>query len=176
MIMRFAKEDLNVALNAVACSQKEIYSPPELVPLGWATDVILARAESRSAQAAKRIRELIDESGGSLSCSPAKECLAFQVNLSLVSKQFKKLYQVTMRAYSRGVRMRTAEKLLRESNHLNVDEAARALGYSFTSAFSRCFQRTFGKRPKRYQMQQARSTQLEIANESADKSESLVQI
>ena len=72
--------------------------------------------------------------------------------------------------------MRTAEKLLRESNHLNVDEAARALGYSFTSAFSRCFQKTFGKRPKRYQMQQIRNTSSEIAGESADKSDSVLQI
>src|SRR5438874_865229 len=176
MMLTSDKEESNVPLRDVDGAKKPHYSPPESLPLGWATDIILARAESRSALAAKRIRQLIDESGGSLSCSPAKECQTFQVNLSLVSKQFKKLYQMTMRAYSRRVRMRTAEKLLRESNHLNVDEAARALGYSFTSAFSRCFQKTFGKRPKRYQMQQIRNTSSEIAGESADKSDSVLQI
>lgn len=176
MITLSAKENSNVLIRAVDGARKEVYSPPELLSLGRATDIILARAESRSALAAKKIRQLIDESGGSLSCSPAKQCQAFQVNLSLVSKQFKKLFQVTMRAYSRRVRMRTAEKLLRESNHLNVDEAARALGYSFTSAFSRCFQKTFGKRPKRYQMQQIRNAQLEIADETVGKSNTLVQV
>jgi len=49
--------------------------------------------------------------------------------------------------------MKAAEKLLKESKNLNIDETARIFGYSFTSAFSRCFQQTFGRRPKRYQMQ-----------------------
>lgn len=115
-------------------------------------DLVLEKAESKSVLAAKRIRQLLDESGGSLSCSPIKECRKFQISLSLVSKQFKKLHGLTIRTYSRQVRMKTAEKLLRERN-FNVDEAARLLGYTFTSAFSRCFRNTFGKRPKRYQMQ-----------------------
>ncbi len=132
---------------------KESYSRPELLPVGYATDLILGRANCKSKQVAKRIRQLIDESGGNLLWTPAKECRKLQVNLSLVSKQFRKLYQVTMRAYSRQIRMKTAEKLLRDSKRLNVDETARILGYSFTSAFSRSFQNTFGKRPKRYQMQ-----------------------
>ncbi|PYT73663.1 MAG: hypothetical protein DMG39_05880 [Acidobacteria bacterium] len=155
---------------------KEVYWAPEVLFLGWATDTILERAESRSKLAAKRIRQLIDESGGRLSCSPAKECQAFQVNLSLVSKQFKRLYRTTIRAYSRRIRMMTAEKLLRESNNLNIDEAARALGYSFTSAFSRCFQNTFGKRPKRYQMQRAASAQQEIVDESIKNPDAQLQI
>jgi AraC-like DNA-binding protein len=155
---------------------KEVYWAPEVLFLGWATDTILERAESRSKLAAKRIRQLIDESGGSLSYSPARECQAFQVNLSLVSKQFKRLYRTTIRAYSRRIRMMTAEKLLRESNHLNIDEAARALGYSFTSAFSRCFQKTFGKRPKRYQMQRAASAQQQIVDESITNPDALLQI
>jgi len=134
------------------CSE-EIYLPPELIFLGRAVDLILARIECESRQAAKTIRGLIDEFGGSLSFSPARECQKLQVDLSLVSKQFKKLYRVTIRSYSRQIRMKTAEGLLRESNHLNIDEMARIFGYSFTSAFSRSFQRSFGKRPKRYQMQ-----------------------
>ena len=72
--------------------------------------------------------------------------------------------------------MMTAEKLLRESNNLNIDEAARALGYSFTSAFSRCFQNTFGKRPKRYQMQRAASAQQEIVDESIKNPDAQLQI
>src|SRR5690242_3692567 len=75
------------------------YHRPELFLLGRATDLILEKAVCRSRQLAARIRWLIDESGGSLSCSPAKECEKFHVNLSLVSKQFKRLYRVTMRAY-----------------------------------------------------------------------------
>ena len=118
-----------------------------------AKDLVLEKAESKSVRAAKRIRQLLDESGGSLALSPAKECRRLQINLSMVSKQFKKLHGVTIRAYSRQVRMKTAEKLLRESNGPNVDEAARLLGYAFTSAFSRCFRNTFGKRPKRYQIE-----------------------
>jgi len=55
--------------------------------------------------------------------------------------------------------MKTAEKLLKESKGLNIDEMARIFGYSFTSAFSRCFQKTFGKRPKRYQMQRGSSVE-----------------
>ena len=136
---------------------KEIYSTPEVLCVGYAVDVILAKAQCESTLAAKRIRQLIDESGGSLSFSPASECQKLQVNLSLVSRQFKKLYQVTIRSYSRQVRMKTAEKLLKESKGLNIDETARIFGYSFTSAFSRCFQQTFGNRPKRYQMQQGSS-------------------
>ncbi len=138
------------------CSE-EIYLPPELIFLGRAVDLILARIECESRQAAKRIRRLIDEFRGSLSFSPARECQKLQVDLSLVSRQFKKLYRVTMRSYSRQIRMKTAEGLLRESNHLNIDEMARIFGYSFTSAFSRSFQRSFGKRPKRYQMQRGGS-------------------
>ena len=142
------------------------YHGPELFLLGWATDLILEKAVCRSRQVAARIRQLIDESGGSLSCSPAKECEKFQISLSLVSRQFKKLYRVTMRTYARRVRMKTAEKLLRESKNLNVDEAARALGYSFTSAFSRCFQNTFGKRPKRFQMQGGGNSEWVAAQEN----------
>ena len=140
------------------CS-KQIYFPPEVLFLGRAVDLIFARIECESRQTAKQIRRLIDEFGGSLSFSPARECLALQVDLSLVSRQFKKLYRITMRNYSRQIRMKTAERLLRESNHLNVDEMARIFGYSFTSAFSRCFQQSFGKRPKRYQMQCGNSLQ-----------------
>jgi len=130
---------------------KKACSPPELLRVGYATE--LERSERQSTQVAKRIRQMIDESGGSLSCGPAKECRRLQVNLSLVSKQFRKLYHVTIRAYSRQVRMKTAEKLLKDCRRLNVDETARMLGYSFTSGFSRCFQKAFGKRPKHYQMQ-----------------------
>jgi AraC-like DNA-binding protein len=133
------------------CS-RQIYFPPELLFLGRAVDLILARIECESKQAAKRVRRLIDEFNGSLSFSPAKECEKLQVDLPLVSRQFKNLYHVTIRSYSRQIRMKTAERLLRESNHLNVDEIARIFGYSFTSAFSRCFQLKFGKRPKYYQM------------------------
>jgi AraC-like DNA-binding protein len=143
------------------------YHRPELFLLGRATDLIMERAVCRSGQLAARIRRLIDESRGNLSFSPAKECEKFQISLSLVSRQFKKLYRVTMRAYSRQVRMETADKLLRESKNLNVDEAARALGYSFTSAFSRCFQNTFGKRPKRYQMQCGGNSEWVTAQENS---------
>src|SRR5256885_12097599 len=137
---------------------KASYLRPEIFFVGYAMELILGRVDCESKRVAKRIRQLIDESGGSLSCSPAKECRILQVNLSLVSKQFIKLYKVTMRAYSRQVRMRTAEKLLRDSKRLNVDETARILGYSFTSAFSRCFQNAFGKRPKSYQMRSEEHT------------------
>ena len=132
---------------------KASYSRPELLYLGHAMELIRGRTDCASKQVAKRIHQLIENSGGSLTCSPAKECRTLQVDLSLVSKQFRKLYRVTMRAYARQIRMRTAEKLLRDAKRLNVDETARTLGYSFTSAFSRCFQNAFGKRPKRYQMQ-----------------------
>jgi len=140
---------------------KQIYLPPKLLFLGHAVDLILARIECESRQAAKRIRRLIDEFGGNLSFSPARECQKLQVDLSLVSRQFKKLYRVTMRSYSQQIRMKAAEGILRESNHLNIDEMARIFGYSFTSAFSRCFQRNFGKRPKRYQMQHGSSLRLD---------------
>src|SRR6266576_2221329 len=80
------------------CS-KQTYSTPELVFLGRAVDLILARIECASVQAAKRIRRLIDESAGSLTFSPTKECQKVQIDLSLVSKQFKKLFRVTMRSY-----------------------------------------------------------------------------
>lgn len=150
-------------------SAKQIYLPPKLLILGHAVDLILARIECKSRQAAKRIRQLIDELGGNLSFSPARECQRLQVDLSLVSRQFKRLYRVTMRSYSRQIRMETAEGLLRESNHLNVDEMARMFGYSFTSAFSRCFQRSFGERPKRYQMQRGSSQQLHPIQERIHK-------
>src|SRR6266436_8722700 len=154
---------------------KQIYLPPELLSLGHAVDLILARIECESRQAAKRIRRLIDEFGGSLSFSPARECQKLQVDLSLVSRQFKKLYRVTMRSYSRQIRMKTAEGLLKESNHLNIDEVARIFGYSFTSAFSRCFQLSFGKRPKRYQMQRGSSLQWQTIQGSTVKPHSSIE-
>jgi len=154
---------------------KQIYLPPELLFLGRAVDLILARIECESRQAAKRIRRLIDEFDGNLSFSPAGECQKLQVDLSLVSRQFKKLYRVTMRSYSRQIRMKSAERLLRESNHLNVDEMARIFGYSFTSAFSRCFQRSFGKRPKRYQMQRGSSLQWQTIQGSTVKPHSSIE-
>jgi len=132
---------------------RRAYCKPQLLCVGHALDLILARAECKSRQVAERVRRLIDESNGSLSFSPAGECQKFQVSLSLVSRQFKKIYQVTIRSYARNIRMKTAEKLLKQSKSLNIDEMARIFGYSFTSAFSRCFQQTFGKRPKRFQMQ-----------------------
>ena len=143
---------------------KQIYHSPELFFQGYATDLIWERIECESKQVAKRVRRLIDEFNGSLSFSPAKECQKLQIDLPLVSRQFKNLYRVTMRSYSRQIRMKAAERLLRESRHLNVDEIARIFGYSFTSAFSRCFQRKFGKRPKRYQMQSGSSMRRQILN------------
>src|SRR5215467_1956140 len=140
-----------------AFDHRQAYSSPRLFCVGHAMDVILARAECKSRQVAERVRYMIDESSGSLSFSPAGECRKFQVSLSLVSRQFKKIYQVTIRSYARNIRMKTAEKLLKESKGLNIDEMARIFGYSFTSAFSRCFQQTFGKRPKRFQMQNGSS-------------------
>lgn len=145
---------------------KQSYSAPRLSCVGRALDVIPARAECKSTQVAERVRRLIDESSGSLSFSPAGECQKFQVSLSLVSRQFKKIYQVTIRSYARNIRMKTAEKLLRESKGLNIDEMARIFGYSFTSAFSRCFQQTFGKRPKRFQMQHGGNLEWSRAEQS----------
>ncbi len=145
---------------------KQAYCRPELFFLGYAVDMILARIECESRQAAKRIRRLIDEFGGSLSFSPTRECQKLQVDLSLVSRQFKKLYRVTMRSYSRQIRMKTAERLLTEDCHLNVDEIARSFGYSFTSAFSRCFYRLFGSRPKPYQMR--RGSNLRVADNTGN--------
>src|SRR6266704_4191094 len=107
---------------------KQIYLPPELLFLGHAVDLILARIECQSRQVAKRIRRLIDEYDGGLSFSPTRECQKLQVDLSLVSRQFKKLYRVTIRSYLRQVRMKTAEELLRESDHLNIDEIAGIFG------------------------------------------------
>src|SRR6267378_522927 len=147
------------------CS-KQIYFRPELLFLGRAVDLILGRIECESRQAAKTIRRFIDEFGGSLSFSPARECQKLQVDLSLVSRQFKKLYRVTMRSYSRQIRMKTAERLLTEDCHLNVDEIARSFGYSFTSAFSRCFYRLFGSRPKPYQMR--RGSNLRVADNTGN--------
>src|SRR5207247_3262492 len=76
------------------------YHRPELFLLGRATDLIMEKAVCRSRQLAARIRRLIDASGGSLSCSPAKECEKFHVSLSLVSKQSQKLYCLTTRGHS----------------------------------------------------------------------------
>lgn len=150
----YGKDNSESGATPEAFRSKKVYSAPQLLLVGHALDVILARAECKSRQVAERVRNLIDESNGSLSFSPAGECRKFQVSLSLVSRQFKKTYRVTIRSYARNVRMKTAEKLLKESKNLNIDELARIFGYSFTSAFSRCFQQTFGKRPKRFQMQQ----------------------
>src|SRR5437660_2374333 len=143
----------------MAFRSAKAYGAPDLVCVGHALDLILGRAECKSRQAAERVRRMIDELGGTLSFSPASECQKLQVDLSLVSRQFKKLYQVTIRSYSRQVRMKTAEKLLKESKNLNIDEMARVFGYSFTSAFSRCFHQVFRKRPKRYQMQRETAVQ-----------------
>jgi len=137
-----------------AFHSKRAYCRPQLFCIGHALKLILARADCKSKLVAERVRRMIDESGGSLSFSPSGECRRLQISLSLVSRQFRKLYQVTMRSYARQVRMKAAEKLLKESKNLNIDETARIFGYSFTSAFSRCFRQTFGRRPKRYQMQQ----------------------
>ena len=160
------EKDFATAPTQKAFHCKQAHSAPRLSCVGRALDVILARAECRSRQVAERVRRLIDESSGSLSFSPAGECHKFQVSLSLVSRQFKKIYQVTIRSYARNIRMKTAEKLLKESKGLNIDEMARILGYSFTSAFSRCFQQTFGKRPKRFQMQQGSSLKWSVTEQS----------
>lgn len=149
-----------------ALRDRQAYSAPRLFCVGHAFDVILARAECKSRQVAERVRHMIDESSGSLSFSPAGECEKFQVSLSLVSRQFKKVYQVTIRSYARNIRMKAAEKLLKESKGLNIDEMARIFGYSFTSAFSRCFQQTFGKRPKRFQMQHGTSLEWSTTEQS----------
>lgn len=150
---------------------KRSYCAPQLLCIGHALDVILARTECKSRQVAERVRHMIDESNGSLSFSPAGECQKFQVSLSLVSRQFKKIYRVTIRSYARNIRMKAAEKLLRESKGLNIDEMARIFGYSFTSAFSRCFQQTFGKRPKRFQMQNGNSLEWPTTEQSSEQSE-----
>lgn len=151
---------------------KKTYCTPTLSCIGRALDIILARTDCKSKLAAERVRRMIEESGGSLSFSPSAECKRLQVSLSLVSRQFKKLYQVTIRSYARLVRMKAAEKLLTESKSLNIDEAARIFGYSFTSAFSRCFQQTFGRRPKRYQMQHGSTRESETGAQAAVRSDS----
>jgi AraC-like DNA-binding protein len=146
-------DQVELAATGKEFHSRQVYCAPQLSCVGRALDLILERAECRSRQVAERVRRMIDESNGSLSFSPAGECQKFQVSLSLVSRQFKRIYRVTIRSYARSVRMKTAEKLLKESKNLNIDEMARIFGYSFTSAFSRCFQQTFGQRPKRFQMQ-----------------------
>jgi AraC-like DNA-binding protein len=167
-----AKDDLGSRAAQEASHSRQAYRAPQLFCVGSAFEVILARAECKSRQVAERVRRLIDESSGSLSFSPAGECQKFQVSLSLVSRQFKKIYQVTIRSYARNVRMKTAEKLLKQSKALNIDEMARIFGYSFTSAFSRCFQQTFGKRPKRFQMQCASNVEWPTTEQSDEKSSS----
>ena len=151
------KKDLGSEAVKTALNSRQSYAPPHLFCVGRASNLILGRTECKSRQVAERVRHMIDESSGSLSFSPAGECRKLQVSLSLVSRQFKKIYRVTIRSYARNIRMKTAEKLLKESKGLNIDEMARIFGYSFTSAFSRCFQQTFGKRPKRFQMQEGNS-------------------
>lgn len=167
-----AKSDLSSGTRQKTFHSRHAYAPPQLFCVGSALEVILARAECKSRQVAERVRRMIDESNGSLSVSPAGECQKFQVSLSLVSRQFKKIYRVTIRSYARSVRMKTAEKLLKESKGLNIDETARIFGYSFTSAFSRCFQQTFGKRPKRFQMQNGNSLEWPTAEEGETQSSS----
>src|SRR5882724_9369131 len=83
---------------------KPLYCSPHLLLQGPAVDLILGRLEPQSKRAAKRVRQLIQDSGGSLTFSATEECNKLQVDLPLVSKQFKKLYQMTIRAYSRQVR------------------------------------------------------------------------
>ena len=151
---------------------RRAYRGPQLRCVGHALDLILERTECKSRQVAERVRHMIDESSGSLTFSPAEECQKFQVSLSLVSRQFKKIYCVTIRSYSRQVRMKKAEKLLKESKNLNIDEMARIFGYSFTSAFSRCFQQTFGKRPKRFQMQNGNSLEWTTAEQNDTRTDS----
>lgn len=165
-----AKNDLGSGATQKTSDSRQAYSPPQLFCVGRASEVILARTECKSRQVAERVRRLIDESSGSLSFSPAGECQKFQVSLSLVSRQFKKIYRVTIRSYARNVRMKTAEKLLKESKGLNIDEMSRIFGYSFTSAFSRCFQQTFGKRPKRFQMQNGNSSEWPATEQGDSKS------
>lgn len=172
---RDAKNGFGSRAPLEALSSRQAYAPPQLLCIGRASGVILARAECKSRQVAERVRYLIDESSGSLSFSPAGECRKFQVSLSLVSRQFKKIYQVTIRSYARNIRMKTAEKLLKESKGLNIDEMARIFGYSFTSAFSRCFQQTFGKRPKRFQMQHGSSLEWPTKEQGAAESSSQLQ-
>src|SRR6266550_6474428 len=75
-------------------SSKQLYHSPELFFHGYAADLIWGRIECESKQAAKRVRRLIDEFNGSLSFSPAKECQKLQVDLPLVSRQFKNLYRI----------------------------------------------------------------------------------
>lgn len=164
------REESHVELAATgkAFHPRQVYCAPQLLCVGPALDVILERAECKSRQVAERVRRMIDESNGSLSFSPAGECQRFQVSLSLVSRQFKKIYRVTIRSYARTVRMKTAEKLLKKAKNLNIDEMARIFGYSFTSAFSRCFQQTFGQRPKRFQMQNHSSPEWPTEEQSVD--------
>ena len=173
--VRDPKNDFGSGATQKAFDSRRAYCKPQLLYVGRALDLILERTECKSRQVAERVRRLIDESNGSLSFSPACECQKFQVSLSLVSRQFKKLYQVTIRSYARNVRMKTAEKLLKQSKGLNIDEMARIFGYSFTSAFSRCFQQTFGKRPKRFQMQHSNGLQWPAAEQSDMKSGSQLQ-
>jgi AraC-like DNA-binding protein len=158
--------DFKIDVSPLASRPCKAYCVPEISCMGHAINVILERGKSKSKRAAEQIRRMIDESGGSLLFSAASECQELKVSLSLVSRQFKKLYQVTIRRYSRDVRMKNAEKLLKESKNLNIDETARVFGYSFTSAFSRCFQRTLGTPPKRYQMQYGATVQRETGEEA----------
>jgi AraC-like DNA-binding protein len=118
----------------------------------------LMLAKSKSKQAARSIRKLIQETRGSLSFSPTKECRRLRMSLPLVSRQFKKLYGVGIRSYSRKIRMKTTAQLLMRRKRLRVDEVARILGYRFTPGFSRCFQTAFRQRPKQYQMRHGRLT------------------
>jgi AraC-like DNA-binding protein len=160
------KSHVELAAAAKAFHSRQVYCAPQLFCVGRALDVILERAECKSRQVAERVRRMIDESNGSLSFSPAGECQKFQVSLSLVSRQFKKIYRVTIRSYSRTIRMKTAEKLLKESKNLNIDQMAQIFGYSFTSAFSRCFQQTFEERPRRFQMHNNSSLEWPTAEQS----------
>jgi methylphosphotriester-DNA--protein-cysteine methyltransferase len=113
--------------------------------------------KTTSTKAAKSIRKLIEETRGSLSFSPMKECRRLRIDLPLVSREFKKLFGVGIRSYSRKIRMKTAAQLLIRKR-LRVDEVARILGYRFTPGFSRCFQQVFRQRPRKYQLRHGHLT------------------
>lgn len=76
--------------------------------------------------------------------------LADSVNLSRRQLE-RRLKHVTGHAPAdliRGIRLRTASRLLREGS--TVTETARAVGFRSTSHFSKAFARSFGHRPSEY--------------------------
>jgi len=108
---------------------------------------------SRSTRRSQRIQDdvhrYIEENYADDNLSLNMLACHFGITANYLSGMFKKMFGMNFSAFLEQVRMRHAQRLLKDTT-LTIDDVALKTGYTNSDSFRRAFKRTFGVNPTQY--------------------------